>query len=53
MLVEDFTFEVLNENHCFLDFDCDEHEINDFVLLNNAGSNTDTIAMYFDLKLLG
>jgi len=35
MLVEDFTFEVLNENHCLLDFDCDEHEINDF-LINDA-----------------
>jgi GNAT superfamily N-acetyltransferase len=35
MLAEDFTFEVLNENHCLLDFDCNEHEINDF-LLNDA-----------------
>ena len=53
MLVEDFTFEVLNENHCFLDFDCSEPDINDFFLLNNAESNTETIAMYFDLKRLG
>jgi len=31
MLVEDFTFEVLNENHNFLEFDCNEPEINDFL----------------------
>lgn len=35
MIVEEFTFELLNENHNLFEFDCNDFEINDF-LQNDA-----------------